>query len=173
VDLAWAETGRLRDMLADVVALRIEAHCLKERVEDAVRPGVRAGACHPLPVARVAGQVAVHEQIGEVGCSKAPVQANVLDEKRGGQELRAAVDPALAKELAHRRIDDRVSGAALTPGGERIIVLEPQVPSRPVVVVREPGPRRQELEVEVAPAELAQERLIARPAGDAAGDLDR
>ena len=79
----------------------------------------------------------------------------------------------LARELAHAGVDDRIAGAALLPGRERAGVVAPAMAARPEVGVRDLGARREQLRVEVAPAELAHERLGALPAARALGQLER
>ena len=73
------------------------------------------------------------------------------------------VHEALRRELAHAGVDDGVAGAALLPRVERVGVVVPVVAARPVVGPRGVGTGREDLLVEVAPAELADERA-RRPA---------
>ena len=88
------------------------------------------------------------------------------------QKACSARHPALVAELAHRGVDDRVSGEAVAPGCQGFFVLVPLVAARPVVGVRQVRSCVEELEIEVAPAELTQERLGADASGDAGGQLD-
>jgi hypothetical protein len=66
VDGTALNAGELGHVAADVVTVGVEALRLRDRVEDPV--GARVGACsgHPLPVADVAGDVSVDEEIEEV-----------------------------------------------------------------------------------------------------------
>ena len=75
------------------------------------------------------------------------------------------------RELAHARVDHRVAGPAFLPRVERSGSSVPFVATRPVVGPRGVGPRREDLLVEVAPAELAHERLVAREPVDGVHDL--
>jgi hypothetical protein len=59
-------------------------------------------------------------------------------------------------ELAHAGVDEREAGAALAPGAERLRVVLPVDVARVLDVVD------QDVEVEVAPAELTDELVVAR-----------
>ena len=54
-----------------------------------------------------------------------PVEVQVLGQEGAGEQTRAVVHPALARELAHAGVDDRIAGAALLPGRERAGVVAP------------------------------------------------
>lgn len=77
---------------------------------------------------------------------------------------------ALACELPHPGVDDRKTGATVLPGRERRLILPPAVTAIAIVLPRGLGPGRQELGVEVAPAELPDEGAgpgaLARPLED-------
>jgi hypothetical protein len=67
------------------------------------------------------------------------------------------------EQLAHRGVDDRIAGAALAPGVEQLLVV---VPLEPVVLglvgaACVGGVVKQDVRVEVAPRQLAGERLAA------------
>src|SRR5580765_8926415 len=101
--------------------------CLPERVERAVATRVRSGAGDPLPVADVVGDVAVDEPVEVVSRSGAPVEAEVADEERRGDQPRAVVHVALAQQLPHAGIDDRIAGLAVLPCLERLAVAAPSI----------------------------------------------
>jgi len=63
----------------------------------------------------------------------------------------------LGLQLAHRRVDDGEAGAAVFPGLHRVGVVAPPVAAVDVVGPRGVGPRREDLRVEVTPAQLADE----------------
>ena len=157
------ERGELGHVAAHVVAVGVEARALHGRVEDAVRVGVGAGPGDPLPVEVVVGDVAVEQVIEEVARTGAPVDVQVLGEERRHDHAGAVVHEALARELAHAGVDDRVAGAALLPRGERARVVVPAIASRPVVGPRGVGTGGEDLVEEVAPAQLPEER-VAHPA---------
>ena len=67
---------------------RVESLRLHDRVEHAVRPGVDAGSGDPLPVADVARDVAVDEQVGEDARTAPPVDPEHLREERPDDQPR-------------------------------------------------------------------------------------
>ena len=167
MDRPRRERGELGDVTADVVAGGVEAHRLAHGVEDPVRPRVR-----PVP--------ATHCQLPELLATSPSTSSSAkwaaprrqsrrrsLTRKDAARSrARPGIHPSRA-ELAHRRVDDRVSGEAVAPGCEGFLVLVPLVAARPVVGVRQVRSCGQELEIEVPPAELTQERLGAHVSGDA------
>ena len=98
---------------------RVEALALRHRVEDA-EPGLRvaAGRRRPLPAAVVRGELVVDQVQREVRLAAAPVDAEVLDEEARRHHAQPVVHVAGLVDLRHRRIDQRIAGAALAPGGE-------------------------------------------------------
>ena len=159
---------------AHVGAVGVEAPGLRRRVEDAVRARVDARAGDPLPVAGVVRDVAIDEQRGEVRRPEPPVDVQILRQERRREQPRAVVHEALARELPHPRVDDRVARAALLPGREALGVVRASggraAGSR---VVDDLGARGEQLRVEVAPAELPHERLGALAAAGALAQLER
>ena len=109
------DAGELRDPPAHVRAGRVVALRLTRGVEHPVRARVRPGPGHPLPVAAVVRDVAVDEQVGEVGGARAPVQVQVLREKRRGDEAGAVVHESFLAQLSHPRVDERIARAAVLP----------------------------------------------------------
>jgi hypothetical protein len=100
-----------------------------------------------------------------------PVDVEILGEERRRDHARAVVHEALGAELAHRRVNDRIAGAALGRRGERGVVFVPPITARAVVRPRGVRTRREHLGVEVAPAELAEERVGAGAAAERLLDL--
>ena len=80
---------------------------------------------------------------------------------------RLGIQPSRA-QLAHRGVDERVAGAALLPGGDRVRVVPPDAATGMEIAPFQLGRGGEELGVEVAPAELPEQLL-----GGAAGDLRR
>src|SRR5579875_1199071 len=158
-DVLVGDALELRDVAPHVPAAGVEARLLARRVEDAPadRGRVDADRGDPLPVAVVAGLVAVEQQAHEVALAPAPIDPEVFDEERGDDEPGTVVHPSLDAQLAHRRVDERESGSALPPRVERLAVLAPVDPPAPVGLVlamRAVGEMAQHVGVEVAPAEL-------------------
>lgn len=79
----------------------------------------------------------------------------------------------LGGELSHPRVDERVARASVLPRGERLRIVPPAVASRAEVAARRARIRREQLVVEVAPAQLPNERLATFPSERALGDLER
>ena len=167
------DARELGDVAAHVVAGRVEPLGLRDRVEHAIRPRVDSRPRDPLPVAAVVRHIAVDEQTGEVRRAQPPVEVEVLGQERRRQQARAVVHEALARELAHAGVDDRVARATVLPGRQRLGVVAPAMAARAEVGVRDLRPGREQLRVEVAPAELAHERLGAVPATRALDQLER
>ena len=103
--------------------------------------------------------------------AEAPVEVEVLAQEGRGDEARTVVHPALARELAHARVHDRVPGHALLPARERLRVVEVAVAARTQIVPRCLGVRVQERLVEIAPAELADVAGAALAVGCALHEL--
>ena len=88
-----------------------------------------------------------------------PPHVQVLGEEAGGDHPHPVVHPALAQQLAHRRVDDGVAGASLAPGLDglaAVVVVHPRQRGAQVV------PRRlrvvpQDVGVELAPGQLGRE----------------
>ena len=80
---------------------------------------------------------------------------------------------ALGEQLPHPGIHDRVSGSSLLPRFERVGVVPPVVVARALVVAWRSTVGREQLVVEVAPAELADEGLAARLRPRTLDDLER
>ena len=146
---------------------------LPRRIEDAVGPRVGSRPGDPLPVPDVVRHVAVDEVLREVGRALPPVQVEVLREERRGDEPCPVVHRALGAELPHPCVHDRVPRLPLPPCCERVRVVAPAIVTRTEVVPRDPGVGLEQLMMEVAPAELARERLAAGLAGRALRDLER
>ena len=93
----------------------VEALALDDRVH---HPEVRRriGADRdPAPVEPVTGHVCVHEGPFEPSPAALPVEEQVLDEEARRDHPAADRDRALLGELAHRRVDRRVSRGSLGP----------------------------------------------------------
>jgi hypothetical protein len=71
------------------------------------------------------------------------------------------VHPALSVQLAHRGVDHGVAGAALLPGGERLVVVLPLERVHPLLVGAVGVARvvEEHVGIEVAPGQLADEGL--------------
>src|SRR5262245_31715243 len=173
VDTPIIDGSELGHVAPDVGAFRVEAFGLRDRVEDSIRPRIGPGSCHPLPVTRVVGDVAVHQKRQEVCGATPPIDAQVLDEERGDDQARAVVHDALARELTHARVDDGIARATRLPRLERPPIDAPPVAARPVVRPRDRRKGRRHLMVEIAPAELTYERVSTGPTPCALDDLAR
>ncbi|MBA3842161.1 MAG: hypothetical protein H0X39_06015 [Actinobacteria bacterium] len=57
----------------------------------------------------------------------APVDAEILDEKRRDDQPRAVVHPAFGSELAHSRVNKWVAGVAGAPGVEGVTCVSARV----------------------------------------------
>jgi hypothetical protein len=88
-----------------------------------------------------------------------PVDAQILDQERGGDQTRAITHEALAGKLTQGRIHNRIAGAAGLPSLERSRIDTPSVAARPVVHTRDGRKSQRHLMVEIAPAELTYERV--------------
>ena len=150
---------------AHVGAVRVVAALLEHRVVEAARDRRRIDADRrdPLPVAVVVGLVAVEQQAHEVLLAAAPVDVQVLDQKARRDQPRAVVHPARRGELAHARVDDGIARAALAPGVEVLVGAVPldAVEVALMSVARVGRVVEQDVGIEVAPGELAGERVVA------------
>ena len=138
------------------------------------RLGIGADRGDPLPVAVVVGLVAVDQQAHEPALAPAPVDPEVLGQERADDEPGAVVHPALAPQLAHAGVDQRVAGAPLHQASNGLLGVAP--PDRAAVAVLElrarvAGEVEEDVVVEVAPAELAAKRLGPLAARQALLDL--
>ena len=104
------------------------------------------------------------EEVEEVAGARPPVDVQVLGEERRHDQPGAVVHRSPpGQELAHAGVDDRVAGAALLPGASRVGVVAPVVAAVAVVGPGGVGTGGEDLAEEVAPAELADERVGRRP----------
>ena len=170
--------GQLGDIAPDVVAGRVKALLLEGRVEHPLKGGrgIDPDRGDPLPVAVVGGLITVDQVAHEPALAPAPVDAEVLGEKRADDQAGTVVHPALATQLAHAGVDARVSRAALAPGVEALLGMAPA--DRPAVALLELRPRvggkvPEHVGVEVAPAELAVKGRRAGAGRQALFDLSR
>src|ERR1700751_6345529 len=100
---------------------------LQRGVEAPARHRLRGDAHRrdPLPVAVVVRLVAVEQQAHEPALAPAPVDPEILGQERADDEPGAIVNPALALQLAHAGVDERVAGPSLAPGLERLAGAAP------------------------------------------------
>ena len=100
------------------------------------------------------------------GLARAPVEVQILGQEGADDQAAAVVHPARGEQLAHRGVDHRVAGAARAPGVEplRVVVPFEAVVVALVGVAGVAGVVEQHVRVEVAPGELAHERVRARAA---------
>jgi hypothetical protein len=158
----------LRDPAVDVGAVWVVAVLLQCWVEDPPGDGrgIDADGCDPLPVAVVAGDVAVEQPAHEPCLAGAPVDPEILREERADDEAGAVGHPAGGLELAHRGVDERVAGAAGLPGLQRLVVVDPGERAHPgmVLLAGVVGVVEEHVREEVAPRELPHERLRPRSA---------
>jgi hypothetical protein len=89
--------------------------------------------------------------------TEAPVDVQLLAQQRRNDHPGPVMHPAFLLQLAHARVHDRHPGPALPPGVERLAVVAPAHPGRPVVLGRDGRKRGCHLVEEVAPGELAGE----------------
>ncbi len=156
-------SGDLRDPAPHVRPVRVEPLSLKVGVEDPEEGlGVGSAAGGPLPASVVGRGVAVGEVRPEVRLATAPVDEEVLREKRGDDHPDAVVHPPLVRELPHPRVDDRVAGAPFAPGREARVGQLSRDPGEavglgPEALGQDPGERREDRGVELPPCQLADE----------------
>ena len=170
VDQGRVERPQLGDVAPDVLAAGIESPSLARRAQHPVR--VRPGAApgHPLPVQVVERDVRVHEVRQEVARSVLPALPQVPREEGGRDHPGTVREVALRQQLPHGGVHDRHARETAAP------CVEPdRIASILAAPVDEVGPRRvrtrrEELKVEVAPAQLAQERRRSGQVGE--GGLD-
>lgn len=166
VDQGRVERPQLGHVAADVLAAGIEAPSLARRAEHPVRVAPRAAPRHPLPVQVVERDVRVHEMGEKVARSVLPALLEVPRQERGRDHPGTVREEALCQQLAHGGVHDRHPREAAAPRVEaaRIASILP-------AAVDEVGPRRvrtrrEELKVEVAPAQLTQERRRSGQVGE-------
>ena len=101
-----------------------------------------------------------------------PVNEQVLGQEGSGDHAYSVVHPSRAPQFAHPRVHDRVTRAALLPGGQRPRLVAPRkvVEAGAPVLLHHVREVDEQVVAELAPCELAQERL--RPAGSGAAGLD-
>jgi hypothetical protein len=121
-----------------------------------------------LPPAVVVGEVGVGELALEPRLPVTPVEVEVLRQERGGDHPRAVVHPVRRRELSHRGVYERKTGAPFLPGREAFAVLAPgeTVELATEISFHHAREVRQDVVEEVAPRELREE---ARDAGLRAG----
>ena len=131
------KVGEFGDVAPDVVAVRIEPQALGHGVEHAIeRRCVGAAAGGPLPAVRIARDIAVAQPVHELGGTQLPPQMKVLDEEARDDHSHPVVHPPFSAQLAHAGIDERVAGAALSPGGERLVGVRTGVPAHAGIEAR-------------------------------------
>jgi hypothetical protein len=168
--------SQLRQVGPDVAAVRVETQLLPGRAEDAPGHRLRVSAhrCDPLPVAVVAGLVAIQEQPHEPGLAPPPVNAEILGQERAHHHTHPVVHPAFPQQLPHARVHQREPGSALGPGGERRVIGGPVQRAAVAGLELLPRVRRvmgQHVLVEVAPAQLAAQGRCALGCGPRPGQL--
>ncbi len=126
VDELRRHPRELRHVLADELPAGIELLALRHRIEDPeVGLRVAAGRRRPLPAAVVRGEIEVVEVVGEVPLAAAPVDVQILHQERRRDHTQAVVHVTGLVELPHRRVDQRIPGAALAPRAPlRLVVRE-------------------------------------------------
>ena len=175
MDRTVRQLGQLRQVAPDELALRIETFALRDRVEDAeVGLRIAAAGAGPLPATIVRCQLEVVEVFGEIGFAPAPIDPQVLAQEAGSHHAQPVVHVAGLVDLRHRRVDQRIPGAALAPRLEQAIGVFAGVPPDLLVLgleavrhtVDRPHVRkvRQHLRVEIAPDQFAQPGRCARVA---------
>ncbi len=165
VDGRAFQLAELGNVAADVLALWVQSLRLCDGVEDAVRARVNACSRYPLPVAGVVRDVAVDEQLEEKLRSSPPIDPERLRQERRDEQAPAVVHPPLGAKLPHRCIDNRVTGSSVSPGRQRVFVVDPIAVAAVRVVDCRVWIRVQQLQVEIAPAELPNEGLGDRALG--------
>ena len=122
---------------------RVELLALRHRIEDA-KPRLRiaAGRGGPLPAAVVGGEVVVVQVHRRNSASpRRQSMPRSLVRKLADHHAQAVVHVAGLVDLRHRRVDQRVAGAALAPGGESASACRAVLPAD-AVVLRLEGVRR-------------------------------
>ena len=90
-------------------------------------------------------------------CAEPPVEVEILCQEGRRDHPSAVMDEAFVVELAHSGVDDRVTGHAGLPGGERLVVVVPVVPAHVQVFDLSAWVSPEQLGIEVTPAELPPE----------------
>ncbi len=158
MDVLGRQFRELGHPAADIGPLRVELLSLQDRIEDAeIRRGVGAGPGDPLPARRIVGEVGVDQRVPEPVLAGAPRDQQMLGQQRGDDHPYTVVHPADRPELAQPGIDDRITGAALLPGGQRSLVLLPgqRCEFRTERALRQMRPVKQEMVGELPPIQLA------------------
>ena len=112
-----------------------------------------------MPAAIVRRKVEVIKLLGKVFLAQTPVNAEIFGQKRSNHHAQSVVHPAAMIQLAHRGIDQRVTGAPLAPG---LVAFRPVGPLNRVVVrferLAEADLREavEDHEVEVTPDQFAE-----------------
>ena len=132
MDIFVGDLGQFRHVTPDEFAFRVKLFGLRHRVENPeIGLGIAAAGGRPLPAAVVGREIEIIELFGEVSLAMPPVDAEILGQERGDDHAQPVVHPAAVLELAHRRINQRIAGPALAPGGQS---LRPVCPLNGVVL---------------------------------------
>ena len=118
---------------------------------------VRSGQVGMMSVRAL--DLSVDEMLHEIAGTSPPRQVQVFDEERRDDHTDSVVHPLLRVQLPHTGIDDRKAGLALTPGLEQLVgvlarVQFDLVELLDVVLARTVGALKQDVGVEVSPADL-------------------
>ena len=160
------EAREFRDVTAHVVAIVIESGRLAEGVQHPAGARVVARSGYPLPVACVAGHVAIGQQLTEVPVPVPPVDAQRPGEERGGDHPGPVMHEPFGDELPHADVDHRDAGVASPPRLQRVLVFGPvpgAVGARMVILRGDVRERGRDLVEEITPGQLPAELFSARP----------
>lgn len=113
--------------LPDIGAIRIEFYSLRHRVENPeVGCSVGAATGDPLPAGSIAGKVGIDERVPKPSFSFAPMDEEILDQKRGRDHAYAIVHPACMPKLPHACINNWKACLAFLPGTKPLWVITPR-----------------------------------------------
>src|ERR1700722_20265748 len=160
VNDAVRQVRELRHPAPDIEAIGIELFALQYWIEYAeVGGGIGAAAGDPLPVGGIAAGVGVDQRVPEPFFSLAPIDQEMLDQKRRHHHPHPVVHDAGVPEFAYPGIDDGIAGLAALPRLQRHVVALPWkgVERRLEISICEARHVKQKMAAEFTPAQFAQE----------------
>src|ERR1700722_13557006 len=181
VNDAVRQVRELRHPAPDIEAIGIELFALQYWIEYAeVGGGIGAAAGDPLPVGGIAAGVGVDQRVPKPFFSLAPVDQEMLDQKRRHHHSDPIVHDAGVPEFAHPGVDDGIAGLTALPRLKRPVVALPWkgVERGLQVATCQIRHVKQQMTAEFTPAQFAQEfvdvagKAMAPGRGEASGVPD-